>query len=434
MKINDIIENIESREGKRKSYDFKRMKALLEFLGNPQKNQKYLHVAGTNGKGSTSKFLYSMLKEGGYKVGLTTSPHLEKYNERIIVDGREIDDEDFIRIGQLVIEAEEKIIEEFEMLTFFEFITAMAFIYFKENKCDYSILEVGMGGASDSTNVVDAKDKIIDFITPISMDHMSYLGDSLEEIAFQKAGIIKEKNLVFSSNKDERVIKVLKKTSIKNEADFHDFKEYQISNVSISDKYTSYSLKYKNELIEDIKIGMLGFYQLENSALALAGLLELRQRKIINISDEKLKEGLYKSRWAGRMEIISENPKILLDGAHNLDGIQRLTENLKLFNYNKLYIITSILDDKEHEKMLLELGKYADEILLVSLMTKRKTELKILEEEAKKYVQNVLVIENLEKAIRKMLEESKEDDLVLIAGSLYLVSETKEIMKKVGLN
>ncbi|WP_036729111.1 bifunctional folylpolyglutamate synthase/dihydrofolate synthase [Peptoniphilus mikwangii] len=431
MKFSDVILNIESREGKRKSYDFSRMRALLKVLNNPHDGLKYLHVAGTNGKGSTSNFLYNILMSEGYIVGLYTSPHLERYNERIMINGNEISDEDFTRLGKIVIEAEKQILDEFEVMTYFEFITAMAFLYFREKNCDYCVLEVGMGGLSDSTNVVAPKDKLMSFITPISMDHMQYLGDTVEEIAEQKAGIIVKNVDVVSSNKNKSVVEILKNKAERENAQYYDLDDVKIENLIIDDRGSEYTIKFKDETISNLKINLSGYYQLENSALTVMGVMELRNKGLLKISDESIRNGLKNTFWAGRMERVNDSPMIILDGAHNFDGIQRLTENFRLFNYNKLYIITSILNDKEHDKMLLEFSKYADEIVLVSLETKRKTELDILREEAQKYCENVKVIDNLKLAIKDVINVSKRNDLIVIAGSLYLVSDTRKIIKEI---
>lgn len=428
MTLNELIQNLESREGKRKSYDFSRMRALLEELSNPHLNQKYIHIAGTNGKGSTSNFIYNILKAEGYKVGIYTSPHLERYNERIVIDNEEISDEDFIRLSVKVLTAENKIKNQFESLTFFELITAVAFLYFKENNCDYSVLEVGMGGLSDSTNVIDEKDTLASIITPISMDHTQFLGNTIEEIATQKAGIIKQKTLVTTSNKDGKILNVLKNTAKEKNADFYDLDDLQIENIIINDKGSKYDLKFKNEEIKDLEIKLLGYYQMYNSALSVMTILELRNKGLLKIHDKSIRRGLLNTFWAGRMEVVSESPKVILDGAHNFDGIKNLTENFKLFNYNKLFIIASILDDKEHDKMLEELSKYANEIILVGLHTKRKSNLDILKEEANKNNVNVEIIEDLKIAIEKTLEKADKNDLIIISGSLYLVSETKELI------
>ena len=431
MNINELIINLESREGKKKSYDFSRMRALLEELDNPHIGLKYLHVAGTNGKGSTSNFLYNILKMGGYKVGLYTSPHLERYNERIKINGVEISDEDFIRLSKKVFCAEENIKTNFETLTFFEFITAIAFLYFKKEKSDYVILEVGMGGLSDSTNVILEEDKLASIITPISMDHTQFLGKNIEEIAYQKAGIIKKNVPVFSSNKEKIVKDIIEKVSKENNSEVFTLEDVEISSININDSFTEYNMRFYNDNLEKIKVNLIGYYQMYNSALSIMTILKLRDMGKMDISNENIKKGIENTFWPGRMEIVREKPKMLLDGAHNLDGIRNLTKNISLFKYNKLYIIAAILEDKEHKEMLKELSKYADEIVLVGIHTKRKTDPLILESEIIKSNIVVSIIEDLEDAIKNVIQKTSDNDFIIVTGSLYLISEIKEILKNI---
>lgn len=431
MNINELIINLESREGKKKSYDFSRMRALLEELDNPHIGLKYLHVAGTNGKGSTSNFLYNILKMGGYKVGLYTSPHLERYNERIKINGVEISDEDFIRLSKKVFCAEENIKTNFETLTFFEFITAIAFLYFNKEKSDYVILEVGMGGLSDSTNVILEEDKLASIITPISMDHTQFLGKNIEEIAYQKAGIIKKNVPVFSSNKEKIVKDIIEKVSKENNSEVFTLEDVEISSININDSFTEYNMRFYNDNLEKIKVNLIGYYQMYNSALSIMTILKLRDMGKMDISNENIKKGIENTFWAGRMEIVREKPKMLLDGAHNLDGIRNLTKNISLFKYNKLYIIAAILEDKEHKEMLKELSKYADEIVLVGIHTKRKTDPLILESEIIKSNVVVSIIEDLEDAINNVIQKASDNDFIIVTGSLYLISEIKEILKNI---
>ncbi|WP_138158796.1 bifunctional folylpolyglutamate synthase/dihydrofolate synthase [Peptoniphilus catoniae] len=428
MNVQEIIKNIEERDVKRKSFSLDRMRKMLELLGNPQKGLKSIHVAGTNGKGSTSNFIYNMLLKAGYNVGITISPHIERYNERIVVSNEEISDNDFKRLGEKVLEEEKSIIEDYEKLTYFEFITSIAFLYFKEKNCDLCVLEVGMGGLSDSTNVIESEDKLLAIITPVSFDHMAFLGNTLTEIASQKAGIITKGTTVISSNKDSDVVKVLREKSLEEEADFYDLDDIEILDLKIDDAKSSYSIKFKSQIIKDIKVNLIGYYQVYNSAIAIAGLMELRNKGKIKISDSEIRFGIAATKWPGRMELISKNPRILLDGAHNYDGIKNLAENLKLFSYDKLYLISSILSDKEHKKMLEILSSYSNDIILLDLDNKRKTDMSILKEEAKNYFNNVEVSSNLVGAIEKLKARAGKKDLVVITGSLYMVSEVKKIM------
>ena len=427
MKKEDILNNINSREVKRRSYDLSRMLKLLEELGNPQYGMEFVHVAGTNGKGSTSKLIYNMLRQTDLNVGLTISPHILEINERIIVNGSEINDQDFVTLSEKVLQAENIIEAEYEKLTYFEFITAVAFLYFKEKKCDICVLEVGMGGLSDSTNVIRDIDKVLCLITPISFDHMAFLGNTIEEIASQKAGIITKNTSVITYNENDKVLKIIEDEARKKESNFYSYKEIKVDNLKIDEFSSSFNLSFKNHKIEDIKLNLLGYYQVHNAMLAIAGVLELVDKNIIDISYDEIKKAVANTRWQGRMELINKNPRIVLDGAHNSDGIDNLVRNFSLFKYNKLYIISSILSDKDHKKMLESLSKYSKDLFLLDLDNIRKTEIDILKREAEEYFENVEITRDIKSAIEDVKKLATNDDLIVITGSLYLVSEIKKL-------
>ncbi|WP_019132337.1 bifunctional folylpolyglutamate synthase/dihydrofolate synthase [Peptoniphilus obesi] len=427
MKKEDILNNINSREVKRRSYDLSRMLKLLEELGNPQCGMKFVHVAGTNGKGSTSKLVYNMLRQTNLNVGLTISPHILEINERIVVNDSEINDQDFVTLSEKVLKAENIIEAEYEKLTYFEFITAVAFLYFKEKKCDICVLEVGMGGLSDSTNVIRDIDKVLCLITPISFDHMAFLGNTIEEIASQKAGIITKNTSVITYNEDDKVLKIIEDEARKKESNFYSYKEIKVDNLRIDEFSSSFDLSFKNHKIEDIKLNLLGYYQVHNAMLAIAGVLELVDKNIIDISYDEIKKAVANTRWQGRMELINKNPRIVLDGAHNSDGIDNLVRNFSLFKYNKLYIISSILSDKDHKKMLESLSKYSKDLFLLDLDNIRKTEIDILKREAEEYFENVEITRDIKSAIEDVKKLATNDDLIVITGSLYLVSEIKQL-------
>lgn len=427
MKKEDILNNINSREVKRRSYDLSRMLKLLEELGNPQYGMKFVHVAGTNGKGSTSKLVYNMLRQTDLNVGLTISPHILVINERIVVNDIEINDQDFVTLSEKVLQAENIIEAEYEKLTYFEFITAVAFLYFKEKKCDICVLEVGMGGLSDSTNVIRDIDKVLCLITPISFDHMAFLGNTIEEIASQKAGIITKNTSVITYNENDKVLKIIEDEARKKESKFYSYKEIKVDNLKIDEFSSSFDLSFKGHKIEDIKLNLLGYYQVHNAMLAIAGILELIDKNIIDIYYDEIKKAVAKTRWQGRMELINKNPRIVLDGAHNSDGIDNLVRNFSLFKYNKLYIISSILSDKDHKKMLESLSKYSKDLFLLDLDNIRKTEIDILKREAEEYFENVEITRDIKSAIEDVKKLATNDDLIVITGSLYLVSEIKQL-------
>lgn len=401
---------------------------LLELLGNPQHGLNYIHVGGTNGKGSTSSFLVSMLKEAGYKVGLFTSPFLERFNERISINNNNIADSE---LGDLTSLVRDKIAimlkEGYEHPTTFEIVTAIAFLYFKQEHVDYVVLEVGLGGKEDSTNVILNPKAVV--LTTIDYDHIDILGNTLAEIAYQKAGIIKEKSLVVSYPQKKEAEKVIEEEVKKKDGYLIKAPLHQIDIKFIKDTGSVYNFIYDGLKYEDIKINLLGEYQIYNSAMALCTILELKKRNEIKITKEEIYKGLENTFWKGRLEVISQDPKILIDGAHNLQGSVNLKSNLKVFKYNKLILGFSVLGDKEYKKIIKELAPLADEIILTRINMPRMIDMDTLKKEVLKYNKNVFVEEKVNCAVEKATSIYKPGDLIVFAGSLYLIGEVRTIVK-----
>ena len=421
MTYTEVVKNIEKRIGKFKSKGNLRIKKFLEKIGSPEKNLKVIHVAGTNGKGSTVNFIKDILKED-YKVGSFVSPHLITYCDRIKIGDQEISQEDFGEIGQFIISKEPEIIEDYGELNLFEFLTIMAIIYFNREKVDIAVLEVGMGGRADSTNIFTSREKLISIITSISMDHMEYLGDTIEEIADAKAGIITDNGLVLTTNKDPKILGVINREAEEKSAEIYYTKDLE-SEIIKSD-LRGIDFKVKLGDWEEFSLTQIGDYQVENALGAIYALYLLNKKGIIKISTEKIRERIKSSRWAGRMEIVSRDPLIILDGAHNFDGIKKLVESIDNFKFKKLYLIMSILSDKEHKKMLEEISSYTDEVVFVNLDYKRGTSPEELKKEASGYGLKAEVM-SVEDAINHYQEKYEDGDLILITGSLYFVSEAR---------
>ena len=421
MTYTEVVKNIEKRIGKFKSKGNLRIKKFLEKIGSPEKNLKVIHVAGTNGKGSTVNFIKDILKED-YKVGSFVSPHLITYCDRIKIGDHEISQEDFGEIGQFIISKEPEIIEDYGELNLFEFLTIMAIIYFDREKVDIAVLEVGMGGRADSTNIFTSREKLISIITSISMDHMEYLGDTIEEIADAKAGIITDNGLVLTTNKDPKILGVIDKEAEEKTAEIYYTKDLE-SKILKSD-LKGIDFKVKLGGWEEFSLTQIGDYQVENALGAIYSLYLLNKKGIIKISTEKIRERIKSSRWQGRMEIVSRDPLIILDGAHNFDGIKKLVESIDNFKFKKLYLIMSILSDKEHKKMLEEISSYTDEVVFVNLDYKRGTSPEELKKEASDYGLKAEVM-SVEDAINHYQEKYEDGDLILITGSLYFVSEAR---------
>lgn len=422
MTYEEIVENIEKRIGKFKSKGNVRIKKFLENIDSPHKKLKVIHIAGTNGKGSTVSFLKDILKED-YKLGTFVSPHLITYCDRIKIGDREISQEDFADIGEFILEKEKEIVEEYGELNLFEFLTIMAIIYFEREKVDLAVLEVGMGGRADSTNIFTSREKLISIITSISMDHMEYLGNTIEEIADAKAGIIQEDGLVVTTNKDEKILKVINKEAREKSAEIFYTKDLESEIIKSDLKGIDFRVKLDGKE-EKFHLTQIGDYQAENALGAIYALYLLNKRGILKISLDEIRDRIKKSTWAGRMEIVSRDPLIILDGAHNFDGIKKLVESIENFKFKKLYLIMSILSDKEHNKMLEEISSFTDEVVFVNLDYKRGTSPEELKKEAASYGLRAQVMK-LEDAIDHYKGKYNDGDLILITGSLYFVSEAR---------
>ncbi|NMB07590.1 MAG: bifunctional folylpolyglutamate synthase/dihydrofolate synthase [Tissierellia bacterium] len=402
---------------------------LLELLGNPHLDMNYIHIGGTNGKGSTSSYIANTLKEAGYKVGLFTSPYLERFNERISINGEDIPDD---KLGKITGKVKEKIEimlnEGYEHPTTFEIVTTIAFVYFKEENVDYTILEVGLGGRSDSTNIIE--NSLVSVITTIDYDHVEILGNTLDKIAYEKAGIIKDNGLVISYPQEEEAFNVLERVSQEKGANLIKCPMENIIIKELNEFGGIFDFKYNNQMFKNIKIKQLGKYQIYNATLALFTLLNLKDRGIVQISDEEIRRGFEKTKWKGRLEVLKRNPSFLIDGAHNLQGVKTLVSSLKLFNYNRLILGLGILGDKDVEHMVEVLTPLADEIIITEVNMPRRLEAESLERIVNKYNNNTLIEKNIEKAVERAFNKANKDDLIIFAGSLYLIGDVRKIVLK----
>ena len=402
---------------------------LLDLLGNPHLGMNYIHIGGTNGKGSTSSYIRNALQEAGYRVGLFISPYLERFNERISINGEDIPDDKLAEITNRVKDKIEIMLEEgYEHPTTFEIVTAIAFVYFNEESVDYTILEVGLGGRSDSTNVI--KKSLASVITTIDYDHIDILGDTLGKIAYEKAGIIKEKGLVISYPQQAEAAKVIKRVALEKEAELI---KCPMENVVIKDLNEFggiFDFKYNDRIYNGVEINLLGEYQIYNATLALYTLLILRDKGLIDITDIQIRNGFKKTRWKGRLEILKRNPTFLIDGAHNLQGVKTLAESLKMFKYKRLILGIGILKDKDVEHMVEILAPLADEIVITQVNMPRRMESESLEKIIKKYNEKTFIEKDIEKAIDKTYELANEEDLIVFAGSLYLIGDVRKALLK----
>lgn len=406
-----------------------RMEELLRRLGNPQDDLKVIHVAGTNGKGSVSKYLEEGLSACGYKMGLYTSPYIETFNERIRYDGADISDEDLEYYGQKVVSAAEAMVADgLDSPTEFEVVTAIAFLYFAGRQADITILEVGLGGIGDSTNVV--KRPLASVITSISYDHMAQLGSSLAEIAVNKAGIIKTGCPVIANVPQRDAAKIIARKAYAMGSRLYDISGIR---AAVSDE-TPFSQKVSMELYEksysDVEISMVGRHQAENLKTALATLEILRKSGAVKLDREALYEGLKRARQPGRFEVISEDPLVIIDGAHNEAGAQALQETMaQHFAGKKILLVAGILADKEIDSIVKFLTKITDHIIVTEPDNPRKLAAEKLAEHVAEFGAAAEVVSDVEAAVHRAKELADGYDVILFAGSLYLIGDVRRLWR-----
>lgn len=411
MNYNESLNFIHSRNkfGIRLGLDA--ITSLLKRLGNPHKSLKFIHIAGTNGKGSTTSYIADILAENGYKVGKFISPYVHKFNERIQINNTDIADEDFANYASVVRDT----IEKYDLNpTEFETITAIGMLYFLKSNCDYVVLEVGMGGRFDATNVIDAPTMSV--ITSISIDHTEYLGDTIEKIAYEKCGIIKNgsKLVSYADNPKEADDVIIAAATDKNVPllipNKRDIKIIK-SDINGTD------FVYANN---EYHINMLGIHQVYNAVSAIEA------TKIIGIGNEAIKSGLAKTKFAGRLDIICNSPLIIEDGAHNISGIIMLKKALEsYFGNKKIIIVMAMLKDKEYEGCVKELSSVTDVFIATEADNPRKATADELYLAAKKYIQNVYCEPDVNIAIKKARDLCTGDSVICVCGSLYLLGSIK---------
>lgn len=398
-------------------------------MGNPQDDLKVIHVAGTNGKGSVSKYLEEGLSACGYKMGLYTSPYIETFNERIRYDGADISDEDLEYYGQKVVSAAEAMVADgLDSPTEFEVVTAIAFLYFAGRQADITILEVGLGGIGDSTNVV--KSPLASVITSISYDHMAQLGSSLAEIAVNKAGIIKTGCPVIANVPQRDAAKIIARKAYAMGSRLYDISGIR---AAVSDE-TPFSQKVSMELYEksysDVEISMVGRHQAENLKTALATLEILRKSGAVKLDREALYEGLKRARQPGRFEVISEDPLVIIDGAHNEAGAQALQETMaQHFAGKKILLVAGILADKEIDSIVKFLTKITDHIIVTEPDNPRKLAAEKLAGHVADFGAAAETVSDVEAAVHRAKELADGYDVILFAGSLYLIGDVRRLWR-----
>lgn len=402
------------------------MRNLLELLGNPQDKLNVIHVAGTNGKGSTCSFITSILKESGYKVGLYTSPFLETFTERIKINGENIPEEDVARIVTLI---KEKIEQGDIYPTEFEIVTAMAFYYYCEQDVDFVALEVGLGGRYDATNIIKTSD--VSVITSISLDHVGILGDTVAKIAYEKGGIIKENGTAIVYDQSDEAKDVIKDICKEKNAKYIEVKFDDI-NIKQSDIYSQvYDCSIMGKKYEDLEIKLIGDHQVNNSILALSAIDFLKETKGLNITEEDIRKGLINTKWPGRIEKIMEKPIFIIDGAHNKDGARSLAKAIdKNFNGKKATLLIGMLEDKDIDGVLEILMPYFNKVITTTPDNPRAIDSEKLKDKISKYADNIVSKPSIEEAVEYTLKNSSEDDIVISAGSLYMIGTVRTLVNK----
>lgn len=398
-----------------------RIGELCERLGNPQSSLKFIHVAGTNGKGSFCSMLNSVLLESGLRVGLYTSPYIRFFNERMCVNGEPISNDELAELTEYVKPIADSMTDK---PTEFELITAIAFEFFKRHQCDVVILEAGMGGRLDSTNII--RNPYLSVITGIALDHTAFLGDTVEKIAAEKAGIIKDNAPVLYGGDDDNAAAVIERTACEKESKFYRVDYSRLSNVSASLDGTTFDYgRY-----EGLHIELLGVYQPRNASVVINAVEILREHGI-NISDNALKNGLEKARWQGRFEIISRAPLMIFDGAHNPQGIHSAVESIKTyFGDEKVYLLTGVLRDKDYTAIAKDLSAIASKAFTLTPDSPRALNSAEYAETLRKAGLEATPFESLADALDTAMNEAKRDNKPLVClGSLYVYSSLMDILE-----
>ena len=420
MNYNECIHYLEEEVGFGSVPGLERIQALCDKLGNPEQGLSVIHVAGTNGKGSAVAMLSSILQAAGYRVGTYTSPHLDRYNERFMIDGQEISNEDFAAEITLMKNICDELAAEGQVVpTLFEIVTGAAFHYFYQQKVDILILEVGLGGKYDATNIIPAP--LLSLIMSISIDHTDFLGDSIEKIAAEKAGIIKKNCPVVLYSQSKMVYNIMWTKAQELNAPLYCPENTVIHISSQSLTGTVFSVKTDFLDMKDLELPLLGSYQIGNCITVLEACAVLRERGLL-LSDADIRAGLKNARWAGRMEVCGTDPLILLDGAHNADGIQQLANSIQTyFHEKKVTLILGVLGDKEYDKMAEFILPHADSVILTEPHSERKLDVFSLARSISNHEGAIYTEKEIEAAFEKALAITPADGIILCCGSLYMI-------------
>jgi dihydrofolate synthase/folylpolyglutamate synthase len=412
MDYNSAIEYLFNLQKFGIKFGLSKTENLLSAFGNPHLGQNYIHIAGTNGKGSVATFMGSILQEAGYKVGLYVSPHLVRFTERFRINGTEISQEKAVEL----IKELQHVFDADEPPTFFEAVTAMSILYFSREKTDIAIMEVGMGGRLDATNVITP---LVTGITNISMEHQEYLGNRLSQIAMEKAGVIKKGVDVVTAATQPQIIQQLKRVASERGAPF-----WQVGrDVRYRSIPSGLHFFGKRGNLKGLKLGLRGLHQSRNAALAL-GMMERIEAKGFPHSTDQIQKGLKKAQWPGRMQIIQENPMILLDGAHNVAAVKALARSIeKDFSYKKMILVIGVMADKDIAALLRAIVPISNRVLYTRPVYQRAADPSLLMEKAAPLNKPGEIVQTLTEALKRAKALAGPKDLIVVCGSLFTVGE-----------
>lgn len=411
-----------------------RIEKLMELLDNPHRRLKFIHIAGTNGKGSTCAFLTSVLLRAGYDVGTFTSPYITKFTNRFQYNGVDIDEETLLRLANELKPFVEELAEtELGSPTMFEVSTALAIIFYaRVTYPDYVVWETGLGGRLDVTNIVQP---VVTVITNIGHDHMDRLGDTIEAVASEKAGIIKAGIPVISAVEQPEAIEVIKRTAAEKKSTLYLLGEqFHVETLSARENEQTFRFINLFRSIEPLTITLNGAHQRTNAAVAVMTLEVLRQYNALVVEDEVLGEGLKAAAWPGRLEMLSEQQRILIDGAHNPEGAQALAEALKnTYKYDRLHLMMGMLENKNHQDVLKHILPIVDTLILTEPDFRMKKDAVALAElvsemrqqQGMQHAFELVVEQNWQAALQKLQQLTGETDLGVVTGTLYLIADVR---------
>ena len=405
----------------KRKYGLDRMRVLMSLLGNPQEDYPIIHVTGTNGKGSTIAMLSSLFVHHGQKVGAFVSPHLIDYTDRFLINGNVMSEEDFEIVGNLVQQVEATLIDEYEPLSFFEIMTAMALVYFSRKKVEVALLEVGIGGLLDTTNIVHSTMSVI---TSIGMDHEEMLGNTLEEIAIQKTGIFKQNQAVVLGNLPTEALQVAEVIGKAYNCDLHTFeREFNIEPFEDGFIFTNSDTR-----IHISYLNLKGNYQLENAAVALECFLQFEKNFQLPIELSAIQESFQTVTWPGRMEVVHQSPTVILDGAHNIHALKRFVETVK--QHGELEAQHTILFSALKRKHYIEMVDYLRKELPEARLVVTTFEYAGAIEKTDYPSSEIEFVENAQQFIENYINKRSDQETLWITGSLYFISFVRKIFIK----